>query len=119
LLFITEHVCFIHLTLSRLLFCCRFQQGCTAIKQWNADAEGEDVVKIATQNLVRFRLCPSDSCSAEKAAGCTAGYGDYIIGMGTFMESYFEAVQQQNEYECEVFFNNQCNCEDNGDGTKS
>jgi len=31
------------------------------------------------------------------------------------MQSYFEAVQQQSEYECEQFLNNQCNCEDDDD----
>lgn len=91
------------------------QQGCTAIKQWNGDADGDEDVKIATKSLVRFRLCPEETCQSSKAAGCTAGYGDYIIALDTFMDSYFEAVRQQSEYECEQFLENQCACEDNGD----
>ena len=44
-------------------------QGCHHIKQWNEAADGEEDVKISTSRLVRFRLCPSGSCSDSKAAG--------------------------------------------------
>jgi len=37
----------------------------------------------------------------ESAAGCQSGYGDYIIGMDQYLESYFEAVEQDKEYNCE------------------
>ena len=53
-------------------------QGCHNIKQWNAEADGEDDVRIQTTSLVRFRLCPTTTCSATKGAGCTTGYGDYV-----------------------------------------
>ena len=54
---------------------------------------GEDV-RISTQRLVRFRLCPSDTCSMESAYGCKEGYGDYVISMEAYLEAYFEAVEQ-------------------------
>lgn len=90
-------------------------QGCVNIKQWNEEADENEDVKIQTKSLVRFRLCPSDTCSATKAAGCTSGYGDYVIDMATFMENHMEAVRQIDEVECENFVNSQCNCEDDDD----
>jgi hypothetical protein len=42
-------------------------------------------------NAAVFRLCPTDSgCSSDTAMGCSAGYGDYIVGLNTFVDSYFE-----------------------------
>eukprot|EP00580_Thalassiosira_gravida_P007930 CAMPEP_0201636378 /NCGR_PEP_ID=MMETSP0493-20130528/8560_1 /ASSEMBLY_ACC=CAM_ASM_000838 /TAXON_ID=420259 /ORGANISM="Thalassiosira gravida, Strain GMp14c1" /LENGTH=407 /DNA_ID=CAMNT_0048108469 /DNA_START=56 /DNA_END=1279 /DNA_ORIENTATION=+ len=76
-------------------------QGCYHTQQWNEDADGDEDVRISTQRLVRFRLCPSDTCSMESAAGCSEGYGDYIIGMDDYLAAYFEAVQQDQEYSCE------------------
>jgi len=65
---------------------------------------------------VRFRLCPSDSCTMESAAGCSEGYGDYIIGMEEYLEAYFEAVQQDQEYSCDYEKEyGDCACEDTGD----
>lgn len=87
-------------------------QGCHHISQWNEDADDEEDVKIATKRLIRFRLCPSDSCSADNAGGCSSGYGDYIIDMNTYLESYFEAVEQYNEYKCEYIEQMVCNCDD-------
>jgi hypothetical protein len=92
-------------------------QGCFDVKQWNDEADGEDDVRIATKSLVRFRMCPSDSCSSSKAAGCTAGFGDYVISMDTFMQGWFEAVAEQREAACQEFFNSKCNCDkDNNQG---
>ena len=76
-------------------------QGCYHTQQWNEEADGDEDIMISTQRLVRFRLCPSDTCSMESAAGCSSGYGDYVIGMEQYLEAYFEAVQQDQEYNCE------------------
>jgi hypothetical protein len=90
-------------------------QGCHNIKQWNSAAEGEDDVKIATTSLVRFRLCPTDACSASKAAGCSTSYGDYVIDMDNFLGSYYEAFRQNTEYNCQMYLQSNCNnCEDDG-----
>lgn len=76
-------------------------QGCYHTQQWNEEADGEEDLRIATQRLVRFRLCPTETCAMESAAGCGSGYGDYVIGMQEYLEAYFEAVQQDQEYNCE------------------
>ena len=84
-------------------------QGCYNVKQWNEDADENNDVRIMTKSLVRFRLCPSSGCSAQKAAGCTSGYGDYIIDMKTFIKSYYEVKKQLDEENCATMFNN-CDC---------
>jgi hypothetical protein len=89
-------------------------QGCYHTQTWNSDANGEDDVRVSTQRLVRFRLCPSDSCTATNAAGCDAGYGDYVIGMETYMKAYMDMVQRDHEYSCKVEeqYGDVVNCED-------
>lgn len=90
-------------------------QGCHHISQWNDEADGEDDVRIATKRLVRFRLCPSNSCSSSSSAGCSNGFGDYIIDLEEYLESYFQAKQEYQEFQCEYLTNYACGCEDNGD----
>jgi hypothetical protein len=87
-------------------------QGCHHVKQWNADADDANDVKIATKRLVRFRLCPSDSCSAQKAGGCTGGYGDYVVDMNTYVDAYYEAKKNSDEQACEYYMTYNCDCED-------
>jgi len=86
-------------------------QGCYAIKQWNYEANEDEDVRIASKNLVRFRLCPTDSCSANKGGGCSTGYGEYVVDMYDFMASWYEASQQDIEYSCWAHLNTNCNCD--------
>lgn len=85
-------------------------QGCYNIRQWNANADEQNDVKISTKSLVRFRLCPSSGCSDSKAAGCTAGHGDYIIDMKTYVATYYEAKKNVEGQQCETILNS-CDCE--------
>ena len=87
-------------------------QGCHHVSQWNANADDEDDVRIKTKRLVRFRLCPSDSCKNDRASGCTSKYGDYVVDLNTFTAAYLEAIVEDKDdicydvaYEC----NQQCN----------
>lgn len=89
-------------------------QGCHTTPQWN-DAADENGVKLANLNLVRFRLCPSDTCATDTAYGCKAGYGDYIISMDTYLQAYLDSVQQDQDYNCEYARSNECGCYNNGD----
>ena len=92
-------------------------QGCYHTQQWNDEANGEDDLRISTAKLVRFRLCPSDSCSISNAAGCSAGYGDYVIDMETYLQAYLEAVQQDQEYNCKYEEEyGDCGCDKDGQG---
>jgi hypothetical protein len=56
---------------------------------------GETVVDAQTgeteYNAVMFRLCPSESgCDSSTVTGCTKGYGDFVVGLNTFVNAYFE-----------------------------
>jgi len=90
-------------------------QGCHHISQWNDEADGEEDVRIETKRLIRFRLCPSDQCSPDKAGGCDSDYGDYVIDMNTFLETYYEALEDYNEYRCQYTAQYVCDCEDGDD----
>ncbi|MFN9980938.1 MAG: hypothetical protein ACK53Y_13515, partial [bacterium] len=48
------------------------------------------------ESLVRFKLCPSGSCSAS----CSGG--DYVVQAGTFVNAYTEAKMNAFQYTCET-----------------
>lgn len=88
-------------------------QGCHHVQQWNENAnqdgdENEDDVKIMTKRLARFRLCPSDSCSNERSAGCSTKFGDYIVDMDTFVEAYLAAMEDEKEELCTEDLADEC-----------
>jgi hypothetical protein len=42
-------------------------------------------------SAVIFRLCPTEKgCSSSKLSGCAKGYGDFVVGLNTFVDAYFE-----------------------------
>lgn len=82
-------------------------QGCHHIQQWNAEVDDENDVRIMSKRLARFRLCPTSSCSATSAAGCSSGYGDYIIDMDTYIYAYYQALQDN----CDNYLANTCDCD--------
>ena len=82
-------------------------QGCHHISQWNEEADGEEDPFIQTKRLVRFRLCPTETCTYEDAGGCDDAYGDYIIDMNIFLESYWQDKLEN----CEVYAQQTCNCQ--------
>jgi len=89
-------------------------QGCHHVAQWNEEANGEEDVRVMTKRLVRFRLCPSDSCSDSSASGCSGGYGDYIVDLNTFAEPYLESKKEDEEQACENLREN-CDCDEADD----
>jgi len=88
-------------------------QGCHHIAQWNADAEDDaEAVRIETRRLARFRLCPVSSCSADLAQGCKNSYGDYIVDMDTFLQTYMANKEEVDAENCENFAASSCDCAD-------
>lgn len=90
-------------------------QGCHHLYQWNDEVDEDEDVRLYSKRLVRFRLCPEDSCSASDAGGCSADYGDYVVDMHTYVNTYYESKNRAIEEECQNFLENNCGCEDNGD----
>jgi hypothetical protein len=40
-----------------------------------------------------FRLCP-DGCDSDSAKGCSSGYGEFVVGVSSFVEAYFEQERE-------------------------
>lgn len=87
---------------------------CQAISTWSdelaEDEESQTVLK--TQRFALFRLCPSDSCSANNEWGCSYQYGEYLIDMGVYLEAMQEFTQARAEAYCD--FCEQCMANNGG-----
>ena len=90
-------------------------QGCHHIKTWNTNAYYEDDVKVKTDRLIRFRLCPSKHCNNRGSTGCSKGYGDYVVDIDTYVSAHVEALRRQDEIKCENYVYKHCDCYDNDD----
>lgn len=62
----------------------------------------------AKQRLVHFKLCPSSNCNS-----CNNG-ADYVVPMQDFVQMYFQAKMEAEEYNCEMVREN-CYCENAND----
>ena len=93
-------------------------QGCHFVQQFidqdgegngggGGDQDGNNNV-VGTKSLVRFRLCPIDTCDDDKDGGCSYRYGEYIIGLDTFVNVYYEHRRRTEEYECELYLQQYC-----------
>jgi hypothetical protein len=55
----------------------------------------QDQEKSVEGSTVIFRLCPVDTCDAESSEfGCQEGYGDFAVGINTFVSAYLESQQE-------------------------
>jgi len=80
-------------------------EKCHSVHSFNAEeAEREEGSSPhGTQNLVTFKLCPSDSSNCKKG-------GEYVVQMREFVEAYIEAKNEIQEQECQAVEEN-CNCD--------
>jgi len=62
--------------------------------------QGEQIVNYesgeAEPSTVVFRLCPANTCDVNSEMGCDSGFGDYAVGITTFLEAYMES-QEDND----------------------
>mmetsp|Transcript_31879 Transcript_31879/g.46912 ORF Transcript_31879/g.46912 Transcript_31879/m.46912 type:complete len:361 (-) Transcript_31879:87-1169(-) len=70
------------------------------------EREEFDGSKVFQRQLVRFKLCPSDTCGSS----CKGG-GEYLTDMAQFVEAYYEAKMEAKEYACQQVEEN-CSCDD-------
>mmetsp|Transcript_13037 Transcript_13037/g.36102 ORF Transcript_13037/g.36102 Transcript_13037/m.36102 type:complete len:442 (-) Transcript_13037:181-1506(-) len=77
-------------------------QGCYDTFKWNKEAEDAESVRLEAQHLVRFRLCPMEYCGTNSNNGCRNNFGDYIIDLDTFLESYLAAKEVYQEWQQQV-----------------
>jgi hypothetical protein len=72
-------------------------------------------------NAVVFRLCPTESgCDNDKTSGCAAGYGDFVVGLNTYVDAYFEDQADNMQWDDQFQVDEYAACkeyevEDNGD----
>jgi len=98
--------------------------GCHHVTQWASEEEQEEQEdaddnqadeedatlnaangRIRSKGLVRFRLCPSTSCSDHFSMGCSSNYGEYVVDMYSFLEVYIAWQMEDAEYKCEAYRN--------------
>lgn len=88
-------------------------QGCHHIRQWNDNADDEDV-KVYSKRLARFRLVPYEKCSSYnpwmdgasiKRLFGSVDYGEYVVDMNTFVQAYVEAKMEQDSSSSSNYYN--------------
>jgi hypothetical protein len=62
--------------------------GCSGEKYQNPE-DGE-----YEYSSVVVRMCPKDECDDELAGGCKSGYGDYVVGINTFVEAWLRDKEE-------------------------
>lgn len=80
---------------------------CHSVNQWDGENENENDEddggdsgssnRIIASNLIRFRLCPANSCQSKSTSGCSSKYGDYVVDFNTFVYNYLSAQDYINE----------------------
>lgn len=99
--------------------------GCHHVTQWASEEEIEEMDeenddennqeegrtpsaangRIRSKGLVRYRLCPSDSCFDHFGAGCSSNFGEYIVDMYSFLETYIGWRVENAAYQCQTYRN--------------
>lgn len=95
--------------------------GCHHVTQWASEDEVEDQDedqedeedttlnaangRIRSKGLVRFRLCPSDSCFDHFGMGCSSNYGEYVVDMYQFLEVYIAWQMEEAQTKCATYRN--------------
>lgn len=77
--------------------------SCSSLVQVSGEGNDEQGI-LYTQQLVKFALCPADSC------GSCSGGGEYVVNMYDFVNAYTEARLTAEEQACETVREN-CNCQ--------
>jgi hypothetical protein len=95
-------------------------EGCHHVTQWasaeeieaasgNDDAVEDGVTlnasngRIKSKGIVRFRLCPSGSCSDNFSVGCSNNYGEYIVDMLQFLKVYVAWQIEETASKCSSY----------------
>eukprot|EP00571_Detonula_confervacea_P014758 CAMPEP_0172298764 /NCGR_PEP_ID=MMETSP1058-20130122/1267_1 /TAXON_ID=83371 /ORGANISM="Detonula confervacea, Strain CCMP 353" /LENGTH=429 /DNA_ID=CAMNT_0013008053 /DNA_START=60 /DNA_END=1349 /DNA_ORIENTATION=- len=96
--------------------------GCHHVTQWASedeveeqDEENDDEDEAASLNaangrirskgLVRFRLCPADSCFDHFGMGCSSNFGEYVVDLYQFLEVYIAWQIEEVQTKCATYRN--------------
>ena len=92
--------------------------------------QGEQIIDPSTgdyeYNTVVVRLCPTESgCDNNQRIGCSSGYGDFLVGLNTFVDAYFDEQGENMQWNDNFNLEQYAQCEEfkvedqnnaNGDG---
>ena len=70
--------------------------GCYRWFEWNDEARDDEDLRLSAKRVVSYRLCPSGSCSDSSEKGCDSNYGEYIVDLSLFLETYFGALREKS-----------------------
>lgn len=70
----------------------------------------QDVDGGSEYSSVIFRLCPADSCDSSSALGCKNGYGDYVVGINTFTQTWLEEMREEMNQDDKMNMNEFSEC---------
>jgi len=82
--------------------------SCHILHLFGGDMEGQEeegANPVGSQQLVKFKLCPSNAGCSK----CQYG-GEYVVEMREFLEVYLEAKEEIEQAQCEAVEGN-CNCD--------
>eukprot|EP00543_Licmophora_paradoxa_P002125 CAMPEP_0202443712 /NCGR_PEP_ID=MMETSP1360-20130828/2899_1 /ASSEMBLY_ACC=CAM_ASM_000848 /TAXON_ID=515479 /ORGANISM="Licmophora paradoxa, Strain CCMP2313" /LENGTH=392 /DNA_ID=CAMNT_0049059461 /DNA_START=41 /DNA_END=1219 /DNA_ORIENTATION=- len=80
--------------------------GCHNTTSWTDEG-------IVNMGLIRYFLCPSGYCSSTYGCG-TSSYGEYVVEMNLFLESYTQWKEEALRQRCEEI-QNACGCDGDND----
>jgi len=60
---------------------------------------------------VMLRLCPLGTCDSDTTNGCTEGYGDFVVGIETYVEQYFEDQRDNMQWDDQFEVDKYAKCE--------
>ena len=61
---------------------------------------------------IMLRLCPVGTCDSETTNGCTEGYGDFVVGIETYVEAYFEDQRDNMQWDDQFEVDRYSRCEE-------
>ena len=64
-------------------------------------------------NAAIFRLCPTDEgCDSDEEKGCDSKYGDFVVGLNTFVDGYFEDQRDNMQWDDAFEIDRYAECEE-------
>lgn len=60
---------------------------------------------------VLLRLCPVGECDSESQFGCSSGYGDFVVGIETYVEAFFEDQRDNMQWDDQFEVDRYAQCE--------
>jgi len=77
--------------------------GCSAIAAYSdeAAANGDGSTALTTSRYVVFRLCPSDQCNSNSSNGCGSNYGEYLVPLNEYLQTFGAYKDEEFEAFCE------------------